>query len=71
MLKEKKEIKNLSVILNGAGGDKKYGGFRKYGYGYGYGFGYGYGYGYGGNHGYYEEKPQKEKTTFNKIFSKK
>ena len=71
MLRDKKEIKNLSVILNGAGGDKKYGGFRKYGYGYGYGFGYGYGYGYGGNHGYYEEKPQKEKTRLNKIFSRK
>ena len=68
MLKDKKDIKNLSVILNGAGGDIKYGGFRKYGYGYGHG--YGYGYGYGGNHGYYEEKPIKNKVTFKKIFSK-
>ena len=68
MLKDKKKIKNLSVILNGAGGDIKYGGFRKYGYGYGHG--YGYGYGYGGNHGYYEEKPLKNKVTFKKIFNK-
>ena len=68
MLKDKKNIKNLSVILNNAGGDIKYGGFRKYGYGYGYGNGYGYG--YGGNHGYYEEKPKKEKILIKKIFSK-
>lgn len=68
MLKDKKNIKNLSVILNNAGGDIKYGGYRKYGYGYGYGNGYGYG--YGGNHGYYEEKPKKEKTLIKKILSK-
>ena len=65
MLKDKKNIRNLSVILNSAGGDVKYGGFKKYGYGYGYG----HGYGYGGDHGYYEEKPKKEKKILKNIFT--
>tara|TARA_B100000683_G_C12510918_1_gene560751 strand:+ start:16831 stop:19122 length:2292 start_codon:yes stop_codon:yes gene_type:complete len=62
ILKDKKGIRNLSIILNGADGGKRYSGYSKYGYGYGYG--------YGGSNGYYEEKQEKEKPSWKKLFVK-
>lgn len=62
VLRDTKNIKNLSIILNGAEGNKKYGGYGKYGYGYGYG--------YGSGQGYYEEAPQKKEKVLKRIFSK-
>ena len=68
-LKEENKVKNISVILNGAG-DRAQRDSSGYGYGYGYGHGYGYGYGYG----YYEEQTskttEKKKTLFEKLMGK-
>lgn len=69
-LLNEKDIKKISIILNGL--DTKnfsYG----YGYGYGSGYGYGYGYGYGSGYGYgkygsgyYDDEPKKEKLSLMK-----
>ncbi len=63
---DQKNIKNLSVILNGVSIVSS-----KYGYGYsGYGYGYSnYGYGYGFGYGYYsyENKSHKKRSFLDKI----
>jgi len=56
---ERKEVSNVSYVLNDFTFSKRHG----YGYGYGYGYG-GYGYGYG----YYEKKKE---PFYKRIFSKK
>ena len=49
---QKKEMKNLSLIIN----DLKIGGYYSYAYDYGYGYGYAYNYGYRYAEGYYTDE---------------
>ncbi|MBA7587781.1 hypothetical protein ES708_29822 [subsurface metagenome] len=60
-LYNKKNIKNLSLLVN----DVKISSYYGYGYGYGYGYDYGYDYGYG--QGYYGNENNTSKSIYTKI----
>ncbi len=54
-LHEKKDIKNIGILIN----DIKVSSYYGYGRRYNYGYGYGYGYNYSDGEDYYNESPQK------------
>lgn len=59
----KKDIKNLSLLVN----DVKIPSYYGYGYGYYFGYDYGYGYGYGYGRGYYGDEDKTPKNISAKI----
>ena len=58
-LYNKKDMKNIAILVNDVHAKGYYGYGYRYGYGYDYGYGYGYGYGYH-DKDYYQEDNEKE-----------